>query len=159
MGTFPGSPNNTKATLGCGEHIIPDVKEKVFGVCIETKLSLHFPPIGIHFQHSPSSNTFVRTHIPGTSKYCAPRGWELIVYTTTHVSNFSLIFPNQMYKYVCHIFALLPTFHFVRALFGKTPSTRTREARPDTLVEVSARSVHSGARGGRSKFFFPGGSG
>ena len=41
----------------------------------------------------------------------------------------------------------------IRALFGKTPSTRTREARPDTLVKVSARSVLSGARGGRSKFF------
>ena len=55
--------------------------------------------------------------------------------------------------YVCHFFALLPTFLFVRALFGKTPSSRTDEARADTLVEVSALSVHSGARGGRSKFF------
>ena len=47
---------------------------------------------------------------------------------------------------------LSPTFLFARALFGKTPSSRTDEAR-DTLVEVSALSVHSGARGGRSKFF------
>ena len=32
-------------------------------------------------------------------------------------------------------FALLPTFLFVRrALFGKKASTRTHEARPDTLV-------------------------
>ena len=62
-----------------------------------------------------------------------------------------------MYTYVCQIFVLLPTFLFVRALFGKTASTRTHEARPDTLVEVSARSVHSGARDRRSKFFFPAG--
>ena len=34
----------------------------------------------------------------------------------------------------------------------------TREARPDTLVGVQARSVHSGARGGRSQFL-SGGSG
>ena len=47
----------------------------------------------------------------------------------------------------------LRTFLFVRALFGKTTTTRTRQARPDTLAEVSARSVHSGALGGRSKFF------
>ena len=63
-----------------------------------------------------------------------------------------------MYTYVCQIFALLPTFLFVRALFGETLSTRTHEARPDTLVEVSAPSVHSGARGGRS-IGFPAGSG
>ena len=58
-----------------------------------------------------------------------------------------------MCTYVCQMFVFLPTFIFVRALFGKTLSTRTREARLDTLVEVSARSVHSGARGGRSKVF------
>ena len=62
-----------------------------------------------------------------------------------------------VYVYVCQIFALLPTFLFVRALFGETPSTRTHEARRDTLVKVSAPSVYSGARGGRSKFFFPAG--
>ena len=55
-------------------------------------------------------------------------------------------------------FALLPTLLFVRALSGKTVSTRTHEARADTLVEVSAPSVLSWARGGRSKFF-SGGSG
>ena len=60
---------------------------------------------------------------------------------------------RNLYTYVCQFFALLPTFLFVKALFGKTPSTRIREARPDTLAEVSARSAHSGARGGRSKFF------
>ena len=47
-----------------------------------------------------------------------------------------------VYTYVCQFFVLLPTFLFVRALFGKTPSTRTRETRLDTLVEVSTRSVH-----------------
>ena len=57
-----------------------------------------------------------------------------------------------MYAYVCQKFVLWPTFLFVRALFGKTVSTRTHEARPDTLVVVSARSVHSGARDRR--FFF-----
>ena len=45
---------------------------------------------------------------------------------------------------------------FVRAIFGKVLGKRTREARRDTLIEVSARSVHSGALGGRSKFFFGG---
>ena len=59
-----------------------------------------------------------------------------------------------MYTCVRQIFALLPTFLFARALLGKTTSTRTHEARPDTLVEVWAPSVHSGARGGRSKVFF-----
>ena len=46
-----------------------------------------------------------------------------------------------------------------RALFGKTGGTRIHEARPDTLVQVSARSVHSGARDGHSEFFFSIGSG
>ena len=55
--------------------------------------------------------------------------------------------------YVCQFFALFPTFFFVQALFVKAPSNQTREARPDTFVEVSARSVHSGARGGRSILF------
>ena len=59
-----------------------------------------------------------------------------------------------MNTYVCRFFVLLPTFLFARALFGKTLGTRTHEARPDTLAEVWARSVHSGARDGRSKFFF-----
>ena len=48
---------------------------------------------------------------------------------------------------------LLPTFLFLRALFGKTLPTRTHETRPETAVEVSAPSVHSGARGGRSNVF------
>ena len=61
-----------------------------------------------------------------------------------------------MYTYVCEIFPLLPTFLFVRALFGKAASSRTHEARPDTLVEVSVPSVHSGARGGRSMLFTAG---
>ena len=59
-----------------------------------------------------------------------------------------------MCTYVRQFFVFLPTFLFVRALFGKTVSTRTHEARLDTMVEVSARSVHSGARDGRSKFYF-----
>ena len=73
------------------------------------------------------------------------------------VCMYACIWCAYMYAYdVCQIFLLLPTFLFVRALFGQTPSTRTHEARSDTLVEVSARSVHSGARGGHS-FFFPAG--
>ena len=63
-----------------------------------------------------------------------------------------------MYTYVCPFFVLLPIFLFVRALYGNTASIRTQEARPDTLVEVSARSVHPGGRGRRSKFI-SGGSG
>ena len=60
-----------------------------------------------------------------------------------------------IYTFACHFFVLESIFFlFVRALFGKTPSTQAREARLVTLVEVSARSVHSGARGGRSQFFF-----
>ena len=47
----------------------------------------------------------------------------------------------SMFVKFSHFF---PIFLFVRALFAKTVSTRTHEARPDTLVEVSARSVHSG---------------
>ena len=64
---------------------------------------------------------------------------------------------NCIYIYVCPFFVLLTTFPFVRALFGETVSTRTRKTGPDTLVEVSARSVHFEARGGRSIFFSPAG--
>ena len=45
------------------------------------------------------------------------------------------------FSYFCQLFS------WYKELFGKTPNVRTHEARPDTLVEVSARSVHSGARG------------
>ena len=60
-----------------------------------------------------------------------------------------------MYTYVCQILALPPTFLFGRALFGKTPSTRTHEARPDTSVEVSAPSVRTPERvaGARNTFY------
>ena len=63
-----------------------------------------------------------------------------------------------MYTYVCQIFVLfLPTFLFVQSTFRQTPNARAHEVRPDTLAEVSARSVHSGARGGRSKVFLSAG--
>ena len=58
-----------------------------------------------------------------------------------------------MYTYVCPIFVLLPTFLFVRALFRKTASTRTHDSRPETMVEVSVRSMHSGERDTRLKLF------
>ena len=59
-----------------------------------------------------------------------------------------------MYMYNCETFVFFRRYPFVQALFGKTPSTPTREARPDTLVEVRARSEHCRSRGKRSKFFF-----
>ena len=43
---------------------------------------------------------------------------------------------------------------FVRGLFSKMPSTRAHEARPDTLVDVSARSLPSRTRGRRSTSYF-----
>ena len=52
------------------------------------------------------------------------------------------------------MFRLFRTYLFVRALFGQNAKYSTREARPDTSVEVRARSVPSGARGGRSRFLF-----
>ena len=57
---------------------------------------------------------------------------------------------------ICDYFVLFRTFHFVRAFFEKTLMTPTREARPDTVVEVLARPMHSGTRGGRSVFFSAG---
>ena len=58
--------------------------------------------------------------------------------------------------YVCgfEFSYLFSYFLLARELFGKTPSP-AREARPETLVKVSARSVPSGARGRCSFFFFP----
>ena len=65
-----------------------------------------------------------------------------------------------MYTYVCEYFVFFRNLLFVRALFGKTLSNPTREAWPETLTAVSARSVPSGARGGSSFFlFFPAGVG
>ena len=61
-----------------------------------------------------------------------------------------------MYSSVCHVFVCFRTYIFVRALFGKNPRTSTPEGRPDTVVEVWARSVNSGARGRRSNFFSSG---
>ena len=52
----------------------------------------------------------------------------------------------------CGIFVFFRTY---RALFGKTLSTPTQEARPDTLVEVEAQSEHCSSRGKRSKPCFP----
>ena len=62
--------------------------------------------------------------------------------------------------YVCgfEFSYLFSYFLLARELFGKTPSP-AREARPETLVKVSARSVPSGARGRCSFFFSPGWSG
>ena len=58
----------------------------------------------------------------------------------------------------CHFFVCFRTHLFVRALLDKMLSKEVeREGRPDTVVEVWARSVHSGARGRRSKFFTAGG--
>ena len=62
-----------------------------------------------------------------------------------------------MCTYLLSIFRTFANFSLRTSTFrqiGKTLSTRTPEARADTMVEVSARSVHSGARGRRSKFFF-----
>ena len=60
------------------------------------------------------------------------------------------MFVNYLYFY--------QLFSSYKQLVGETPHARSHEARPDTLVEVSARSVHSGTRGRRPKFF-SGGSG
>ena len=65
-----------------------------------------------------------------------------------------------MYTYVCQSFLLLLTFLFLRALFGKTPRTRAHEARPDLLVDVSARSVYIFWSAWQAlRVFFSGGSG
>ena len=63
-----------------------------------------------------------------------------------------------LYKYNCRFFVCFRTYLFVRALFGKMLRRSTQEGRPDAVVEVWARSVHSGPRGRRLKFF-SGGSG
>ena len=63
--------------------------------------------------------------------------------------------------YICRIriiglsfFRTFANFFLRTSAFRQnTKYTRTHAARADTLVEVSARSVHSGARGGRSKFY------
>ena len=60
-----------------------------------------------------------------------------------------------MYTYVCcQIFVLLATSLSVRSLFGETPRTGTHEARPDTLVQVSARSACTLERVTGARSFF-----
>ena len=71
-----------------------------------------------------------------------------------HLFSITTHLPIRMFvkfSYLCQLFSSY------KALFGKPPNARAYEARLDRLVEVSARSVHSGARGRRSKFFFPAG--
>ena len=83
----------------------------------------------------------------------------LLMYGARHFkTGFNSAIYTYMNTFVCQSLVILPTFFFVRALFGKTASTRTQEARPDTLVGVSARSVHSGARDRRSNCFVPAGA-
>ena len=62
-----------------------------------------------------------------------------------------------LYSYNCHFFVCFRTYLFVRVLFGKMLRRSTHEGRPDSVVEVWARSVHSGARGRRSKLFLSAG--
>ena len=57
-------------------------------------------------------------------------------------------------SYVCEMFVLFRTYLFVRALLGKTPSSR--HGKPDR-TQWSSSPVHSGARGNPSKFFFSAG--
>ena len=54
----------------------------------------------------------------------------------------------------CHFFVCFRKHLVVRALFGQIVRRWTQEGCPDTVVEVWARSAHSGACGWRSKFFF-----
>ena len=68
-------------------------------------------------------------------------------------SNFVWVYIFTSIVMFCHFFVRVRTYLFVRALLVKTLRRSTREGRPDTLVEVWARSVHSGARCRRSKFF------
>ena len=51
------------------------------------------------------------------------------------------------FSYFCQLLSSYEHFSAKHQVLG------THEARPGTLVEVSARSAHSGARGGRSKSF------
>ena len=45
---------------------------------------------------------------------------------STHTIPHTVVFPySHIYTYVCQIFVLLPTFLFVRALFGKTVNSDT----------------------------------
>ena len=71
-----------------------------------------------------------RSPFPSLGIACAPRHER----STNGLCLASSFGPAFIYSYYCHFFVLLLTFLFVRALFGKIPSTRTREARPDTLV-------------------------
>ena len=59
-----------------------------------------------------------------------------------------------MYSYNCHFSVCFRTYLFVRALFGKMLRRWTQEGRPDSVVEVRARSEHCSSSGVRSEFFF-----
>ena len=101
---------------------------------------------------------FVRNDPHATST----AGWWLIIFPygmpacVTPRGTFQSPKGSLVHTYNCENFVFFRTYLFVRALLGKTISTPTREARPDTLVEVWARSEHYSSRGKRSKFFSAG---
>ena len=84
--------------------------------------------------------------------------WKVMVsrlapFTTTPLKGYG----GSKYVYVClSIFLTFANFSLrTKHLSAKLPiNYRAHESRPDTLVQVSARSVHSGVRGRRSLCFF-----
>ena len=61
-----------------------------------------------------------------------------------------------MYSYVCESFVFFPTFLFVRALFGKTLSTPTREARSDNWSKSGRDPCSVGRVAGAQNFLYAG---
>ena len=61
-----------------------------------------------------------------------------------------------MYSFVCELFELFPNISLRTSSFWQHGTQSTREALPDTLVEIRAQSVHSGVRGKPSKIIFSG---
>ena len=74
-------------------------------------------------------------------------------------SDFSIAettWPTYLYLHIpgiCEILVLLRSYLLVRAPFAQPLKRSTEEGRPNTAVEIWARSVQCVARGVRSKFF------
>ena len=62
--------------------------------------------------------------------------------------------PTYILRYICEYMVRFCSCLFVRAPFVRTLRGSTEEGRPDTVVEVWARSVKCVARGVHSKLFF-----
>ena len=89
--------------------------------------------------------------------------WETCPFNSSTRFHGSHAAATQYYPINSYVYVKILTFSNMSLLyehfFWRNAERSTREARPDTLIEVRARSAHSGARGKPSTFFFSGGSG